>query len=95
MEVVEFMSKNQFYINEELVVHIGATFVKPGDIIEESDQNTKADLISDFNEQIKDAQKMIVDEIGISKINKSFKSITKVKHSSPIIDYYRELKREV
>ena len=48
-----------------------------------------------FNEDLRNAKKMIRKEAGIEDIERLFSSITKPKHSSPIIDYYRKKKKEL
>ena len=92
LKVVEFCDSNQLYLNEEITVHLCATFVGTGDIISKEKESKKV-LIQRFNLDIKEAKKMIKVESGLSELDGLFEKITKAKHSSPVIEYFRELKK--
>jgi len=47
-----------------------------------------------FQQDFGDAKQMIKEESGLEEIDKLFRSITKPKYSSRLIDYYRELQAE-
>ncbi len=92
LEVMEYCDINQLYINEDITVHIGAAFVGTGDIID-ADKESKKVQLKNFKISVLEAKKMIKAESGIEELNDLFKQITKAKHDSPIITYFRELKK--
>lgn len=91
--IAEYCDANELYLNEEITVHIGATFVGVGDIIDSDDNEYKKTQIQKFRQSIGSARQMIKAESGIEELNELFKKITKAKHSSPVIEYFRELKK--
>lgn len=93
MDVIEYCDANQLYLNEEIIVHIGATFVGVGDIIDSDDKEYKQTEIQRFRQFVGSAKQMIKADSGIDELNQLFKKITKSKHTSPVIDYFRELKK--
>lgn len=93
LEVMEYCDANQLYLNEEITVHIGATFVGIADIIDSDDDEYKQTEIQRFRQSVGSAKQMIKSESGIEELNQLFKKITKAKHTSPIIEYLRELKK--
>ena len=93
LEVMKYCDANQLYLNDEITVHIGATFVGIGDIIESDDAEYKKTEIQRFRQYMGSAKQMIKAESGIEELNQLFKKITKSKHSSPVIEYFRELKK--
>ncbi len=94
LEALKFIDANQLYLNEEIGIHIGATFVMASDIADlDDDSKIKSSLI-EFGHSIGQAKSMIKSESGVEELNNLFKKITKSKHSSPVIDYFRSLKKE-
>lgn len=93
LELMEFCDANQLYLNDEITVQIGGTFANVADIIDIEDPDDKANEILRFRRSIGDTKKMIKAESGIQELNNLFLRITKAKHSSPIIDYYRSIKK--
>jgi hypothetical protein len=94
-EVMEYFDQHILYLNEEIMVHCGATFVSVVDIIEVEKGDEKEEEINRFQKKIAEAEKMIKAESGIERLNKLFKSITKAKHKSPVIDYYNFIKNKM
>lgn len=92
LSVLEFCDNNKFYLNEEITVHCGAVFVGVSDFFQEMNESKKSEIKKKFFEGISDLNEMIKKESGIEQIDKLFRSITKAKHQSDIIDYYREIK---
>lgn len=92
LDIMEFCDLNQLYLNEEITVHIGATFVGTGDMID-ADKESRETQLQKFRLSIGGAKEMIKAESGIEELNELFKKITKAKHSSPIIEYFRESKK--
>lgn len=93
LEVMEYCDANQLYLNEEITVHIGAAFVGIADIIDSDDDENKKTEIQKFRQSVVNAKQMIKAESGIEELNELFKKITKARHASPVIEYFRELKK--
>ncbi len=93
LKVMEYCDANQLYLNEEIIVHIGASFISVSDIIDSNNEVYRRSEIQNFNKSIKDAKQMITSEAGLEELNLLFQKITKAKHTSPIIEYFRKLKR--
>jgi len=91
---MEYGDEHSFYLNDEVMVHCGATFVGVGDVLDMPKGKKREEKTERFQRMIRDAKKMIRSESGMSEIDRAFRSVTKAKHSSPVIDYYRKLKVE-
>lgn len=94
LNVMEYTDKNDMYLNNEIVLHCGGPFIGALDIFDMSKGEEKSNQIKEFKKGIKITCDMIKKESGIEELNKLFKSITKARHGSPIIDYYRLLKKK-
>lgn len=77
LTILKYADKFQLYLNEEIIVHIGATFVNPKEIFEMEDGIEKDELIEYFNDSVKKAKEMIKNESGIGLIEKLFKTMIK------------------
>ncbi|MFA6093895.1 MAG: hypothetical protein WCU88_10090 [Elusimicrobiota bacterium] len=88
-----FCDRNAMYLNEELALHAMATFVGAEDIFK-MNPAAKKRALEKYREDVLAAKRMVRKESGIMDIEKHFTSITQAKHSSPLIEYYRELKRK-
>lgn len=93
--IAGYCDKYDMYINEELAVHCTPLLMGVEDIYSIENDDEKKDAIKRFNEDLRNAKKMIRKEAGIEDIERLFSSITRPKHSSPIIDYYRKKKKEL
>lgn len=94
LNLLGYCDSNQLYLNDEIIVHIGATFCRIGEIIDSDDQAFRDSEFQEFWRDINNAKGMIKAESGIEEMNALFKKITKAKHSSPIIEYYRRGKSD-
>lgn len=94
LNLLGYCDSNQLYLNDEITVHIGATFCRIGEIIDSDDQAFKDSEIQEFWHDINNAKGMIKAESGIEEMNALFKKITKAKHRSPVIEYYRRGKSD-
>ena len=63
------------------------------DVYDLEDEAEKKIALERFYKNLRNAKEMIRKESGVEDINKPFSKITKAKHSSPIIKYYREKKK--
>lgn len=94
-EIAGWCDRHDMYINVELAVHCTPLLMGVEEIHAVIDSDEKKNRIAQFREDLRNAKKMIRKEAGIQDIEKMFSSITKPNHTSPIIDYYREKKREL
>lgn len=94
-EIAGWCDKYDMYVNPELAIHCTPLLMGVEEIYDIEDADEKKDRIAQFREEIGNAKKMIRKEAGIADIEKAFSSITKPKHTSPIIDFYRMKKREL
>lgn len=91
--IVEWCDVYNMYVNDEIVVHCCPLLMGVESIYYlESDEEKKAAL-DRFHKNLRNAKQMIRKESGVEDINKLFSKITKAKHSSPIIKYYRKKKK--
>lgn len=93
-EVVGFCDENELYINEELSLHCMTILMGVEDIYYIEDKDEKKLKIKSFQENLLEAKRMIRKETGIADLDKLYRSITKAKHSSPIIEYYHKILKE-
>jgi hypothetical protein len=88
--IAGYCDEHEMYIRDDLAVHCVTVAMGVEDIPDLPDQREKSDAIARFREKVADAKRMIRKETGVSDIDALFQSITKAKHSSPVIEYYRE-----
>jgi hypothetical protein len=92
--LLEFMDRNSLYLNDEITVHCGGMWMSVDEIPSMEDGEERTAQIEAFRTDFKDAKQMIEEESGLRQINKLFRSISKPKYSSRLIEYYRELQAE-
>ena len=90
-DIFEFCNANQLYLNKEIVIHIASafSFVVAVFDMDMNHAEEKSKLIQGFSKYIENAKQMILAESGIEELNDLFKKITKAKHSSEVIKFYR------
>ncbi len=84
-----YLDESSLFLSEELKIQCATAFVS--DMTEEGKWD---EYIAEIRQQNIIVKKMILDESGMSSINKKIKQIVKYKHKSPIIDYYHQLKKQ-
>lgn len=94
LEVLKFTDEKHFFLNEEIAVHLGGTFLRIVEIAETTDEDKRSEIRKSYNKDLSMAYDMIKKESGIQDINRHFSKMTKIKHTSPLIEYYRALKKE-
>lgn len=92
--LLEFMDRNSLYLNDEITVHCGGMWMSVDEIPAIENAEERAAQTEAFRADFKDAKEMIEEESGLKRINKLFRSISKPKYSSRLIEYYRELQAE-
>lgn len=94
LPIAKYCDDNELYINEGLSVHYIALLMGVEDTHYIKNKKKKKEEIKRFWENFWNAKKMIRKETGIADLDRLFRSITKSRPSSPIIDYVRELRKE-
>jgi len=94
-EVARFCHEHELYISEEIALHCVPVLMGVEEIYYINDKDEKKREIKYFNNNLLAAKRMIRKEAGIADLDKLYRSITKPKHSSPIIEYFREKKKEL
>jgi hypothetical protein len=92
LRVSRYMDEHLFYLNDEIMIHCGVTFVGVVDVLDLAEGKKREDAIDRFLGRLKNARDMIRAESGMSEIDRAFRAVTKAKHSGPVIDEYRRLK---
>jgi hypothetical protein len=92
--LLEFMDKNSLYLNDEIAVHCGGMWMGVDEIPSTQDGAERASQMEAFQKDFADAKEMIKEESGLKQIDKLFRSITKPRYSSRLIEYYRKLQAE-
>ena len=90
----EYVDQNPLHLNEELGSHCVGMFLGVDNIYEMEDEDEKIRLKEGFWKDVRNAKSMVKKESGAEELNRLFKSITRAKHSSPLIDRIRELRRQ-
>jgi hypothetical protein len=94
-EVAGFCDEHELYLNEELTVHCFPILAGVEEIHYIKDKDKRDLEIKGFRDNLLAAKRMIRKEAGIADLDKLYHSITKAKHSSPIIEYYRKRMKEL
>jgi hypothetical protein len=92
--LLEFMDRNSLYLNDEIALHCGGMWMSVDEIPSIQGGAERASAVEAFQKDFGDAKAMIKEESGLKEIDKLFRSITKPKYSSRLIDYYRKLQAE-
>jgi len=93
MEVAQFCDEHELYIDEELTIHCVSILIGVEDIHYIKDKEGKEVEIKKFRSQLLSAKRMIRKASGIADLDDLYRSIINPKYVSPIIEYYRELKK--
>lgn len=90
--IAQFTSDNELYIDPELALHCFATFMGAEDIQSLKDPQEQEERSQEIRDMYVNAKRMIREDSGIAEIDKLFKTMTKPRLSSPIIERMRYLK---
>lgn len=94
LPIAKYCDDNELYISEELTVHCISLLMGVEDIFYIKSNKRKKQETDRFRKNFWNAKKMIRKETGIADLDKLFRSITRSKPSSPVIDYMKELRKE-
>lgn len=94
LEMAGYADEHELYISEELTLHCTCLLMGIEDIPDLPEGPEKTERIEQFHADLLAAKRMVRKEAGITDLDGLFRSITKPKHSSAIIEYYRGLLKE-
>ncbi len=94
LDLADFCDVHQLYLNEELALHCSASFMGAEEVIDIKSLKKREEAAKAIRINVKNAKSMIKAESGIARIDRFFGSLTRAKHSSPVIDHYRSLQNE-
>ncbi len=91
--IIEFNERNEFYIDDNIMMHSFTLFMGAEDIVSLEGEKKKEER-KNLALNVKNTKEMLKDEAGIGRMDKSIKKMTKSKPNSPVIEYYKsELKK--
>ncbi len=93
-DIAGFCDEHELYISGELAVQCVGLLMGTEDIHDISDPAERERRERDFGEQVLSAKRMLREEAGVAGLDRLFRSVLKPKYASPIVDYYRELKKK-
>jgi hypothetical protein len=91
--VATHVDRNSLYIDEELGAHCVALFMGTEDI-HHSPEAKRQELQQRYYHMRKETHRMILEDSGVAKVNRLFRSINRPKITSPVIEAIRELRKE-
>lgn len=95
LETAQFSDEKGLYINDELMMQCMLTLMSlPSEGTPEELEIFKREQLGEFWGNCRVSKLMIREETGLSELDKLFRGITRAKHDSEYIKYYREKKRQ-
>jgi hypothetical protein len=95
LDIASYCDEHAFHLNEELTVHCVSAYMGAEDVLKLKGSKRQKDAVQNVHDNVVAAKKMIRREAGIERIDKFFGTVTKAKLSSPIIERYRELSKDM
>ncbi|MDD2636649.1 MAG: hypothetical protein PHW82_14240 [Bacteroidales bacterium] len=92
LPIAQFTDDNELYIDPDFAPHCVATFMGAEDVLDLADPKEQEERRQDIRDMYVNAKRMIREDSGIAEIDKLFKTLTKPRLSSPIIERIRYLK---
>jgi len=92
LPIAQFTDDNELYIDPDLAPHCVATFMGAEDVFAIADPKEREERRKDIRDMYVNAKRMIREDSGIAEIDKLFKTMTKPRLSSPIIERIQYLK---
>lgn len=97
LAIAQYTDDNKLYLDEDVAIHVTATFLGPSDIYE-LDPSSKRyakkvkESEAHYREQYNQGIELIADYAGFKRLEKTYKKINKPTASSPLIDYANEVR---
>ena len=81
-------------MNEDITMHCTMTMIGVEDIYDIKDDEERKERLQEFYKSYVESKQMIKKEIGLEATDKLFGAISKAKHNSTYISYYRKVKKD-
>lgn len=95
LDTAQFSDRNGLYLNEEVFIQcLGTLMIIPSEGTPEEIQAFKTTEAKRFRESSHASKLMIKEETGLGELERLFSGITRAKHDSEYLRYFREKKRE-
>jgi hypothetical protein len=94
LDLAQFTDNSKLYLDEDISVHCVATMMGVEDIYSIESSKSKDAAKNHFFQNLNNAKEMIRKETGLADLDKLFRSITKAKHESPVINYLNKLREK-
>ena len=95
LKLMQFTEEHDFYLSEEVTMHIGMHLVNTGYIfLSESTEEERKSAYENFSSGYGDTKRLIKSTSGISAIDNLITEITESKPESDYISYFRKAKKE-
>ena len=95
LDTAQFGDRNGLYINEEIFVQcMGTLMLIPSEGTPEELQTFRNEEAKSFRESSHATKQMIKEETGLGELERLFRGITRAKHDSEYLRYFRAKKRE-
>jgi len=93
LDIAGYTDEQDMYVNEEVAIHCTSLLMGIERTSSIACDTERKQGQRQFRELLMAAKRMIRKESGVADLDALFRSITKAKHSSPVIDYYHRQMR--
>jgi hypothetical protein len=91
--IANHTDRSLLYIDEELGAHCVALFMGLEEL-RELPEAERDERLAEYRRQWRKTRRMILDDSGVTKVNRLFRDINRPRITSPVIERIRELRRE-
>lgn len=93
MSIAKFTDEHGLYIDKYVAAHMTSAFMGAEDVLTETDEKQRKALVNAIRSSYKTAKGIVLNESGAEEINKHFRSISRSKPTSPVIERIKELEK--
>ncbi len=93
MPISTFVDEHGLYIDKYVAAHMTSAFMGAEDVLIAADEKERKELVSAIRSSYKTAKEIVLTESGAEEINKHFRSISRSKPTSPIIERIKHLEK--
>ena len=92
--IAEFVDEHSLYIDKYIAAHMASVFMGAENVLDMDDKNHREKLKNDIRTSYKEAKEIILVESGAEEINKHFRSVSRSKPSSSVIEYIKRFENK-
>ena len=93
MPIAAFVDEHALYIDKYVAAHMTSAFMGAEDVLAATDEKEREALVSAIRSSYKTAKEIVRTESGAEEINKHFRSISRSKPTSPVIERIKHLEK--